>query len=136
MAEHLTEEQMAEVGRRLRAARVYAGLTAKALGEKLGSSEPTVKRWESGRPGERNRAVMKVRQMAFRIAFETQLPWPILDGLRFGDEAEDPDQPGESTEAIDALRVQLGDIEDRLGALEAGSSRQARPGRAEDEPPR
>jgi transcriptional regulator with XRE-family HTH domain len=97
----LTDEEMAEFVRRMRAARTYAGMTVDAMAQALGVSGPTVKRWEAGRPGERNRSRVKVEDMARRIGEITGAPWPLL-----GRAQERPDVSAR----VEELAGQLADL--------------------------
>lgn len=67
-------EDPVELGRRIQAARGYAGMKRPAFWEAMGSSEATVIRWEKGNEASLGRTLEERRQLAERIQRVTGCP--------------------------------------------------------------
>lgn len=99
----LTDAEIDELIRRIKAARAYAKLSVSGLAEALGVSESTIKRWESGNFGERPRA--RLQSIAEDIASATNPPFRIWPDEK---EAQEP-----------VSRRELDSLERRVRVLEA-----------------
>jgi transcriptional regulator with XRE-family HTH domain len=83
-----------EAGKRVRAARAYAGMSREALGEAIGRSVPTVQRIEEGDRGSLKTGEER-RQLLERVQVATGCP---------------PEMLGLSEPASSELRVELDDL--------------------------
>jgi transcriptional regulator with XRE-family HTH domain len=111
----------AEFGNRARAARAYTGLSRAAFSKLIGKSDRTLAKIEDGEVGSIGSTQMERAELAERFVKASGCPPEWFDLAPAADDEED------LREAIDGLRVQLADVEDRLAALEGGSSPRSRP---------
>ena len=116
-----------EFGRRVAAARSYAGMKRPAFAKVMGRSVPTITRWEDGAKGSIGASIEQRRQLAQRIVEVTGCPPEWFD-------LSEP-EPGEVDrlrDEMDEMKTELLEEIERVRAAQASAQRSPKP--AEEDP--